>query len=70
MARHLFIVSPDRMDFFTDLRERFADDPNVQVIVDRRQRQPGNAPPRPDRRVQREVDEELRTRGYAIVTVP
>ena len=70
MARHLFIVSPERMDFFAELRDRFADDPHVRVIVDRRCSKRAGSPPRADRRVQREADEDLRTRGYAIVTLP
>jgi hypothetical protein len=72
MARYLFIVSRDRMDFFRDLRERFADDVNVEVIVDRRKKESDEAPPRsaPDRRVRPELDEELQSRAYAIVSFP
>ena len=36
MVRHLFIVSRDHPWLFAHLQERFVDDPNVEVILDRR----------------------------------
>ncbi len=37
MARHLFIVSREHARLYHDLVERFRDDTNVRVILDRRQ---------------------------------
>ena len=34
--RHLFVVSRDHPWLYAHLRERFQDDPNVDVILDRR----------------------------------
>ena len=76
MSRHLFIVSRNYPDFFTYLMERFADDPNVEVILDRRaarerrRRQDAVEVDRRvrDRRRQRALDEELETRSHVILT--
>ena len=37
MARHLFIVAREHARLYHDLVERFRDDTNVRVILDRRQ---------------------------------
>lgn len=73
MARHLFIVSRDHTGLYHDLVERFRDDKNVQVILDRR-RDGGNAASdserrEGERRSRSEIDEELRTRSHVIVTL-
>jgi hypothetical protein len=36
VLRHLFVVSREHVWLYTHLRERFEDDPNVGVILDRR----------------------------------
>ncbi len=70
MARHLFIVSRDHAGLYHDLVERFRDDKNVRVILDRR-RGGGSAAERPavERRSRSDIDEELRVRSHVIVTL-
>jgi hypothetical protein len=78
MARYVFVVSrqhPDLHDYL--LRERFAHDRNVVVILDRRIGERRRATMsveherrQADRRSRPEVDEELRSRSHAIITIP
>ena len=70
MPRYLFIVSRANLALFEYAKERFADDENVEVILDRRVK--ATAPPGapPDRRRHDEVSEELRINSYAIVALP
>lgn len=77
MERTLFIVSRRHRDLYTYLRERFATDTAVQVILDRRvqcrRRQPGPQDVerrRDDRRRRPEVEAELQARSHAILTLP
>lgn len=77
MGRTLFIVSRQHPDLYAYLRERFATDDAVEVILDRRlgqRRQRDTAPDtdrrRADRRERPEVEMELRTRSHAIITIP
>ena len=77
MARHLFIVSRSETSLYQHLIERFLDDPNVEVILDRRRgerrrRVPQDPPGRrlADRRTHPEVDLELQSRSLAILTLP
>jgi hypothetical protein len=77
MPRYLFIVSPRHSWLHRALIERFSGDPKVEVIQDRRrgERREGGVPVWPDRRrhdrrSRPEVDEELRSRPYAIVIRP
>jgi hypothetical protein len=77
MGRTLFVVSRHHPDLFAYLRERFATDSNVEVILDRRltQRRQREAQPdaerrRSDRRSRPEVEVELRSRSHAIITMP
>lgn len=76
MGRNVFIVSRQHRDLYTYLRERFASDPAVEVILDRRfgQRRQRQAPVdaerrRRDRRERPEVEVELQTRSHAIITI-
>src|SRR6266446_2155945 len=71
MARHLFLVSRHEARLYEYLLERFRDDGNVEVILDRRRgerrrRSPaqGQEPDRrrSDRRTRREIDLELQVR--------
>ncbi len=75
MARHLFIVSRHHPRLYDYLVERFQDDRNVQVIVDRRApgQRPRGEPPRyeaksEDRR-KRVVDDDLNMRSHVIITL-
>ena len=77
MARHLFLVSRHESRLYEYLVERFHDDTNAEVILDRRlgerRRQPRDqAPDRrgSDRRTRREVDLELQVRSHVILTLP
>jgi hypothetical protein len=76
MGRNVFIVSRRHRDLYTYLRERFASDPAVEVILDRRfgQRRQRQAPVEPERRraerrQRPEVEIELQTRSHAIITI-
>jgi hypothetical protein len=77
MGRTLFVVSRHHPDLFAYLRERFATDTNVEVILDRRMAQRRQREVRPeaerrraDRRSRPEVEMELKTRSHAIITIP
>ena len=77
MARHLFIVSRSETSLYQYLIERFIDDPNVEIILDRRRgerrRRAQQDPPerrRADRRTHPEVDLELQSRSLAILSLP
>jgi len=78
MARHLFLVSRHEARLYEYLLERFRDDGNVEVILDRRRgerRRRSDAEQQPerrrsDRRTRREVDLELRVRSHVILTIP
>ena len=77
MARHLFLVSRHELRLYEYLLERFRDDGNVEVILDRRRgerrrRSEGQEPERrrSDRRTRREVDLELQVRSHVILTLP
>lgn len=68
--RYLFIVSRQEPALFALLQERFAGDANVEVILDRRaQEAPPSGPPPVERRRRPEVNEEIRARGYAVVSL-
>jgi hypothetical protein len=77
MARHLFLVSRRDARLYEYLLERFRDDANVEVILDRRQGErrksasyAGPERRRTDRRRRREVDLELGVRSHVILTLP
>src|SRR5262244_3592232 len=77
MARHLFLVSRHEERLYEYLLERFRDDSNVEVILDRRRgerrrRAEAQEPERrrSDRRTRREVDLELQVRSHVILTLP
>jgi hypothetical protein len=75
MVRHLFILSRRDPDLYAYLKERFADDDAVEVILDRRHasaspaRGGGNTAGSQDRRRRPEADTELLARSYTIVTL-
>jgi len=80
MARHLFLVSRHDARLYEYLVERFRDDGNVEVILDRRHgerrgRMHGSGYAegdrrRGDRRTRRELDLELQLRSHVILTIP
>jgi hypothetical protein len=76
MGRHLFIVTRLQSWFYDYLVERFADDPNVTVIRDRRVGErrrfprgvaPGGERRRGERRRRQHLDVELQTHSHIIV---
>jgi hypothetical protein len=76
MPRELFIVARDRADLYRYLSQTFADAENVEVIWDRREGERrrisnGTVPERRrrDRRHRLNVDEDLRTVGYAFLAL-
>jgi len=79
MARHIFIVGRAHRDLYDVLVRRFANDRNVSVVLDRRvgdrRVHPLTVPPdrerrrSPDRRRRQSIDEELKSRSHAIVTL-
>jgi hypothetical protein len=69
MPRYLFIVARDNPTLYEYLKERFAGDDAVEIIIDRR-RSGAPATPAVDRRSHPEINDEIRTRSYAVVTLP
>lgn len=69
MSREIFVVARDRPDLFRYLSETFAEADNVDVILDRRTSEDG-AGHTHERRVRPKVEEDLRSVGYAFITVP
>jgi hypothetical protein len=76
MGHTMYIVARDHPELFAYLRDRFSGDGTVEVILDRRfaQRRQGGAHRTPerrraDRRLRPEVDQELKIRAHAIITV-
>jgi hypothetical protein len=69
MSREIFVVARDRPDLFRYLSETFAEADNVDVILDRRTS--GDGIDRDEeRRARPKVQEELRSVGYAFITLP
>ena len=75
MARHLFIVDRDQRDLFSYLAREFSAEPDVTVILDRRQHerrtdrceQPASDRRQTNRRLKAEIGQQLSTLGYAFV---
>ncbi len=75
MAQHLFIVDRHQPDLFSYLAREFSAEPDVTVILDRRQgeRRSGRRPVassdrrQTERRLQAEIVGQLSTLGYAFV---
>ena len=70
------MVARDRPDLYRYLSQTFADADNVQVILDRRSGDrrdggDGDGTPRAeDRRGRPNVEQDLRSVGYAFITIP
>ena len=76
MGRNVFIVSRRHPDLYEYLRERFASDDAVEVILDRRVAQRRRSQTtftterrRGERRRRPEVEVELQTRSHAIIAI-
>jgi hypothetical protein len=76
MARYIFIVSLRHRALYDYLLQRFLNDPNAQVILDRRrvQRRQAESPVTLERRQEYrrqrpDVSEELQRRSVAVVTI-
>jgi hypothetical protein len=69
MGREIFVVARDRPDLFRYLSETFAEADNVDVILDRRTGEDGTGR-QDDRRARPKVEEDLRSVGYAFITLP
>jgi len=68
MNREIFVVARDRPDLFRYLSETFAEADNVDVILDRRTTG-GDADRIEDRRARPKAEEDLRSIGYAFITL-
>ncbi|HEY7519173.1 MAG TPA: hypothetical protein VIE36_12845 [Methylomirabilota bacterium] len=68
--RTLFIVSRQHRDLYGYLKERFAGDEAVEVILDRRTAKAAVIAVSANRRARPEVEAELETRSHAILTLP
>jgi hypothetical protein len=68
-VRTMFIVSRQHFELYSYLRERFAGDSSVDVILDRR-RAASDQRQLTERRQRPEVEIELTTRSHAILTLP
>lgn len=77
MARHLFLVSHHEIRLYEYLLDRFREDENVEVILNRRREERRRSAARQvpdrrrvDRRKRREIDLELLLRSHVILTIP
>ena len=61
----LFIVAADNVGDYKSLQRALASEPNVTIIYDRRRTL--SVVPTEERRRRTDVDEQLRTRGWAVV---
>ena len=68
MSREIFVVARDRPDLFRYLSETFAEADNVDVILDRRTGE-DRAARLHERRARPKVEEDLRSVGYAFITL-
>lgn len=68
MSREIFVVARDRPDLFRYLSETFAEADNVDVILDRRTAE-GRAGWAHERRARPKAEADLRSVGYAFITL-
>jgi hypothetical protein len=68
MGREIFVVARDRPDLYRYLSQTFADADNVRVILDRRSTD-GDGARHPERRIRPDVDKDLRSIGYAFISL-
>jgi len=76
VAQHLFIVAREQTDLFSYLAREFSSEPDVKVIIDRRQGERRARQARAaaeenrrqrERRLKAEIEGDLSTLGYAFV---
>jgi hypothetical protein len=73
MSREIFVVARDRPDLYRYLSQTFAEADNVQVILDRRTGErpaDGDGGAHSERRARPNVEHDLRSIGYAFITIP
>jgi hypothetical protein len=70
MASKLFIVAAGNEATYRSLCKVLETESSVEVVYDRRRPQRRRLPTQSDRRAPSDVDELIRTVGYAIVRVP
>jgi hypothetical protein len=68
MNREIFVVARDRPDLFRYLSETFAEAENVDVILDRRSGE-DDTRSADERRARPKADQDLRSVGYAFITL-
>lgn len=68
--RVLYVVARDRLDLYASLRASFAESPRLGIVLDRRTGGPAeNATDAVAERRRVEVDQALRTRGWARILI-
>ena len=67
MARKLFIVDPREAHMYMALRGALANEPDAEVVYDRRDWSQGGRWRGVERRVLSDVEERIRTDGFAVV---
>jgi tetratricopeptide (TPR) repeat protein len=68
---HIVIVARSNVDLFDYLTQKFAGDPDVRVILDRRHGEPDHdGPTGTTERRRHAIDQALRTRGLAVILPP
>src|SRR5262244_174504 len=68
MTRKLFIVAKDNVADYRSLEKAIGGEPDVTVIYDRRHDSIDGVP-HEERRRRRDIDEQLRSRGWAVVRI-
>ena len=82
MGRKLFIVASEHTAVYQSLKRALAEEEDVEIVYDRRSKRPDHArrgashiwargplADLSDRRMRSHVDDDLRTRGWAVVRV-
>lgn len=67
MARKLFIVDPGNERLYTALRSALANEPDVQIFYDRRDRSVATPWRGEERRAPSDVHDRIRTDGFAVI---
>jgi hypothetical protein len=77
MIKLTFIMSPARTDLYENLRKTMSGEANVEVVIDRRAWPTVPISPRiamerrrADRKVQDQIDREIREFGWTVVKTP
>ncbi len=72
MPNKLFIVQRRNERLYAALRSALANEPDVEILYDRRHSSDGTPPGGVDRRAESDVAERIRTDGFAVIrpTIP